>query len=83
MYRLKEVGILAFSYIVKKLALFGYPPVKKTPCLWKNETRLTTSTLCVDNFGIKSYNNEEKEHLLNALKTKYEISIDPKGENYT
>ena len=80
MYGLKEAGILAFNYIVKNLAPFGYHPVKFTPGLWKHETRPTTFILCVDDFGIKSYCKEDKDHLLNALQTKYEISIDPKGK---
>ena len=81
MYGLKVAVILAFNYIVTNLVSFGYHPVKHTPCLWKHEIRPTTFTLYVENVEIKCYNNEDKEHLLNDLKTKYEISIDPKREN--
>ena len=54
-YGLKEADILAFNYTVKNLAPFGYHPVTHTPGLWKDETRLTTFTLCIDNFVIKAY----------------------------
>ena len=81
-YGLKEAGILAYNYIVNNLAPFGYHPVKFTPGLWKYETISTIFTLYVDNFSIESYSKDDNDHLLNALRTKYEISIDPKGENY-
>ena len=71
-----------FNYIVKNLAPFGYHSVKHTPGLWEHKTKSTTSTLCVDYFWIKSYSKEDKEHPLNALRTKYEISTDSKGEKY-
>ena len=82
MYGSKYVGILAFNYIVNNLVPFRYHPVKHAPGLWKYETRSITYTLYVGDFGINSYSKEDKEHLISALKTKYEISIDFKGANY-
>ena len=52
MYWLKEAGVLAFNYVVKNLAPFGYYLVQHTPGLWKHKTRKTVFTLCVDDFGI-------------------------------
>ena len=67
MYGLKEAGILAFNYIVTNLAPFGYHPIKHTLGLWKHATRPTTFTLHVGDFRIKSYSEDDKEYLLNAL----------------
>ena len=40
-YGLKEKGILAFSYLVESLALYGYYPCRYTPDLWRQKTRKT------------------------------------------
>ena len=82
MYGLKEAGILAFNYVVENLAPHGYYPVRYTPGLWKHKTRKTTFILCVDDFGIKHHSQDDLDHLLNALRTKYEISTDPSRTNY-
>ena len=79
-YGLKEAGILVLNYIVNNLAPFGYHPTKHTLCLWKHEIRPITFTLYVEDFGSKSYSKEDKENLLDALKTKHETSSDSKGE---
>ena len=82
MYGLKEAGILAFNYVIENLAPHGYYRVHYTPGLWKHRTRKTTFILCVDDFGIKHHSEDDLDHLLNALRTKYEISTDPSGTNY-
>ena len=50
---MKEAGILAFNYIVKNLAPYGYHLVLHAAGLWKHKTIKTTFILCVDDFGIK------------------------------
>ena len=82
MYGLKEACILAFNYLVEKLAPHGYYLCLCTPGLQKHKTRKTTFTLCGENFGIKYHTTDDLYHLFNALKTKYEISIDYKGNPY-
>jgi hypothetical protein len=39
-------------------------------------------TLCVDDFGIKYERKEDLDHLLNALRQKYEVSVDMTGSNF-
>ena len=82
MYVLKEAGILAFTFIAKILASFGYTPVKYTPGLWKHKSRPTTFTLYVDDFGVKYHNQGDLEHLLSELRSNYKISTDFTGRNY-
>ena len=36
----------------------------------------------MDDFGIKHYNEDDVNHLLDALHTKYEIETDRSGKNY-
>ena len=42
----------------------------------------TKFCLCVDDFGVKTYNKDDTEHLLNSLKANYKISTDMTGSNY-
>ena len=82
MYGLKQAAILAYQQLVKNLARHGYYPVDTTNGIWRHITRQTRFCLCVDDFGIKSFNKEDTEHLLNALRQYYKISVDMNGNDY-
>ena len=74
MYGLKEAGCVAFQNLVNNLAPFGYEPMPCNPVSWRHNTRRTTFTLAVDDFGIKNFNQDDLDHILKALKTHYTIS---------
>lgn len=38
--------------------------------------------LCVDNFGVKYVEEEDKNHLLDCLKVNYQITVDDKGTRH-
>ena len=76
MYGLKQAGIIANDELIKHLKPYGYHPVKFTPGLWKHTDNDTIFSLVVDDFAIKYTSMEKANHLLNALKDKYTISID-------
>ena len=76
MYGLKEAGIIAFKNLVQNLKPHGYSPMKYTPGLWRHKTKPTTFTLCVDDFSVKYFTPADAHHLINAIKTKYECTID-------
>ena len=82
MYGLKQAARLAYDQIFKVIQHFGYTPLKNNPSLWKHETWKTTFALCVDDFGVKITNIHDADHLIHALKTKYEISVDWSGSSY-
>ena len=82
MYELNEAGILAFNYLVENMTPHGYHPVQYTAGSWKHETKMTTSILCVDNFGTKFRNKEDLHHFLDTLRQTYKISTDSTGSNY-
>ena len=82
MYGLKQAAVLAYNNLVNNLRQHGYAPIPQTVGLWKHKTLLTTFCLCVNDFGIKCFKKEHADHLLNALKTKYKISVVWNGTNY-
>jgi hypothetical protein len=81
-YRLPQAGRLANDLLVKRLAPHGYHPVTHTHSLWKHDTRSITFTLVVDDFGIKYVGKDHEDHLLNALKQDYEVTVDWTGGLY-
>ena len=82
MYGLKQAAILAYEQLVTNLAQHGYYPCPNTTGLWKHKIRRTIFCLCVDDFGIKYYNENDKKHLLKALMQFYVVSVDNEGRNY-
>ena len=38
--------------------------------------------LCVDDFGVKCFNKNDAEHLLNLLQASYEYTVDKTGNNF-
>ena len=82
MYGLKQAAILAYDHLRKSLAPYGYKPVVGTVGLWKHESRPTTFCVCVDDFGIKYWSEDDKQHLLHALRKNFKITTDLQGKNY-
>ena len=82
MYGLKQAAVLAYNQLVSKLKIHGYFPSPHTNGIWEHKTRKTRFCLCVDDFGIKSYSHDDTQHLINALKSNYTISVDMSGTHY-
>ena len=80
-YGLKQAARLAYDLLKSRLKPHGYSPNPICPSLWTHNTRKTVFCLCVDDFGVKFYNKEDVDHLIQALKD-YKLTIDWKGENY-
>jgi hypothetical protein len=81
-YGLKEAGLLAFKHLVNNLKPHVYEPMPYTPGLWRHTSRPTTFTLCVDDFGIKYFSKDDANHLIKAIQTNYETTIDWTGSLY-
>jgi hypothetical protein len=81
-YGLSQSGYLVNQDLIKNLAIYGYHPVKRTPGLWKHETRRTTFTLVVDDFGVQYFNEEDTGHLINSIKANYPVKTDWTGSKY-
>ena len=76
MYGLPHAGKITNNRLMQHLAPYGYAPVKYTPRLWQHKTRPITFTLVTDDFGIKYTNLADVNHLQNALRKQYEITIE-------
>ena len=82
MYGLRQARKIAHEDLKTHLVPYGYKPVRFTPGLWKHELSNLRFTLIVDDFGVKFTNLSQAHHLINVLKTKYELSIDWTGSLY-
>jgi hypothetical protein len=77
-----QAGILANKLLRKRLLPNGYYECANTPGLWKHVTRPIAFTLVVDDFGVKYVGREHAEHLIAAIKSKYDIIVDWTGDLY-
>ena len=79
---LKQAGEIANDRLKLHLVKYGYVPTDRTPALWVSKTNNVSFTLCVDDFGIKYTKKSDAEHLLQALRKLYVISVDWTGSKY-
>jgi len=82
MYRLPQAGILAQELLDQHMARHGYNQSKIVPGLWMHDTRQTTFTLVVDDFGVKYTSKADAQHLIDALQEDYQITIDWTSAKY-
>jgi hypothetical protein len=87
---LPKAGILANKYLEKRLNEYGYYQSDYTNGLWSHKTRPIQFALCVDDFGVKYFNNKDVEHLKSALTAvnpetgnpMFEITVDMEGSRF-
>ena len=79
---LKLTGCIANNRIQAHLARFGCAPVARTLSLWKHAAKGILFSLLVENFGFKYFGKESANHLIQALKNMYTVSIDWTGSLY-
>ena len=82
MYGLKQAAILAFEQLGERLNRHGYYQICNSNGLWHHETRPTIFALCVDDFAVKYFSEDDANHLIESLKIYYPISLDREGKNY-
>ena len=58
------------------MATFRYHPVKHTPGLWVHNSKKTLFSLVVDNFCVQYCSTEDYDHFVNALRSKYLVTVD-------
>ena len=81
-YGLKQAVKLARDQLIQHLKPFGYSPAKHAPNIWVHNTRPTTFCLCVDDFGVKYFSQDDADHLIQSLQKAYDITVDTKGTNF-
>ena len=82
MYGLKQAAQLAYDNFNNNLASSGYQLDPITPNIWTHVTRRTKCCLCVDDFGVKYFNQDDVDYLLKALKKNYDITVDTTCNNF-
>jgi hypothetical protein len=82
MYGLPQAGILTNEFLQHNLEKDGDRPTHHTHGLWKHDTRPTSFSLVVDDFGVKYVGRERAEHLMALIKKHYNISSDWNGGAY-
>jgi hypothetical protein len=81
-YGLPQAGKLANEQLIRHLEPFGYAPCPHTAGLWRHTTRDISFLLVVDDFAIKYTDRADAEHLINALKEGYKMSLEWTAERY-
>jgi hypothetical protein len=82
MYGLPQAGIIAQELLAERLAKHRYHQSKIIPGLWADETRQIIFTLVVDDFAIKIMSEKDADHLINALKKDFTITVDREATKY-
>jgi hypothetical protein len=63
-------------------AKYGYNQSKIINGFWKYKTRPICFALVVDDFAVKYINEEDAEHLINAIKKYYTMTVDKEATKY-
>ena len=79
---LKQDGKFGSSRLKRHLEQYGYCQTTQTLSIWRHKTRPTAFTLVVNDFRVKYEGLEHFQHLYNALRNLYEITIDILGSKY-
>jgi hypothetical protein len=82
MYGLPQAGILANELLQRNIAKDGYRLTPHTHGLWTHDTRPISSSLVIDDFGVKYVGCEHAEHLMACKKKNYNISSGLNGGAY-
>ena len=82
MYGLPQSGILAQELLEQRLNKHGYHQSTFTPGLWTHKWRPICFSLVVDDFGVKYVGKQHAEHLLNVIRTDYDVTTDWEGKRY-
>ena len=81
MYGLKQGAIIDFNQLISHMDTYVYYLLPFTTELWAHKTR-KTKNLCVDDSGVKHFNKDNADHLIEFLKNHYGISTYWKGRTY-
>ena len=68
--------IISHNALKGYLHPYGYAPAKITQYIWTKNDRDVNFTLVVYDFGIKCTEKQDFDHLISALRDKYEVTQD-------
>ena len=73
---------MAYNKLSKLLLSGGYYPIVNSSGLWKHKDRKTLFSLCVDDFGVKCFSNEDALHLQQTIQQEYTVTVDWAGRHF-
>ena len=82
MYGLKQAALLAYQHLSTILKNGGFFPLPNSLGLWTHKTRNILFCLCVDDFGIKYFNDDDLHHLKQTVEKGYTCKLDLTGRNF-
>jgi hypothetical protein len=82
MHGLPQPGLIAQELLQKRLAEYGYHQSKIINGLWTHKSRPICFCLCVDDFAVKYIRQEDADHLINANKKFYPMTVDWQATKY-
>ena len=82
MYGLPQAGSLDHDLLEERLKKEGYFQSKIVSGLWSHETRDIKLVLVVDDFGTKYIKQADLDHLIQALKKHYEVTLDTDDKDF-
>ena len=82
MYGLKVATLLTCNQLVTTLRKTDYYTIPDTMGLWRHTTRPIHFCLCVDDFGIKNFKEDNIYQFFKAIAFKYKRSVDWTGSDY-
>ena len=78
-YGIPQSGSLANDLLETLLLKHDYYQFSQTPGMWRHKWRPVLFSLIVDDFGVEYVGKRHTDHLLNALKKNYEVTVNDKG----
>ena len=77
---LKWAVMLTCQHLKNCLEPYGYKPMLRTVGRWGHDTRPTTLCLCVEDFGIKCWSEDDTNHFCNAIGANFKCTTDQEGK---
>ena len=71
MYGLKQAAVLAYNQLATHLQTEGFHQITGSMGMWSHPINNMSFCLCVDDFGLKYFNQQGAQKFLNHLSTKY------------
>ena len=82
MYGLPQAGLLTQKLLEERLNKHRYVRSKYTPGFWTHKWRPICFSLVEEDFGVKYVGKEHTEHLVSAITSHYEATVEWDGTKY-
>ena len=77
-----QARVIAQELLEKRLSEYGYHQSKIINEFWMHKTRPICFFLVVDNFAVNYVKQEDADHLINAIKKYYPMTVDKEAKKF-